>query len=106
MKREGFVEIDNHDNPVIPATLDVPLVQANSTFESGTKGCCGCQRLVLLRPEREKPRNYCRKCDSYLCDDCALSFKITGEHTPFVKIIDDFVDAAASGRSLNPQIAR
>ncbi len=65
-----------------------------------TKKCCGCQRRVVMNRERERHRHYCRKCDSFMCDDCALTFKLTGEHTPFNKIFQEAYESAVRGRQI------
>ncbi len=57
--------------------------------------CCGCQRQIIVNPQRERPRNYCRSCDKYMCDDCSLAFKVTGVHTPFQKIIENLIENGA-----------
>lgn len=57
--------------------------------------CCGCQRVVILNHEREQHRHYCRSCDSFMCDSCALTMKVTGSHTPFVKVMNDLYEAAS-----------
>ena len=30
--------------------------------------CCHCNRVVILNPERQRPRNTCRKCMALTCD--------------------------------------
>jgi hypothetical protein len=39
-------------------------------LESATVTCSHCQRVVVLNPDRSRPRGYCSKCDHYICDLC------------------------------------
>jgi hypothetical protein len=39
-------------------------------FESPTVTCSHCQRVVILNPDRSRPRGHCWKCDHYICDTC------------------------------------
>lgn len=36
--------------------------------ELKTSTCAHCNAVVVLHPQRTRPREYCRKCDSYVCD--------------------------------------
>jgi hypothetical protein len=61
--------------------------------ETKTRRCSHCQKMVLLHPERQRPRNWCMKCDSYICDTPACNI----ECVPIDKILDQAYDAAAKG---------
>ncbi len=37
-------------------------------LELKTVTCRHCNKVVVLNPERTRPREYCRKCDGYVCD--------------------------------------
>lgn len=37
--------------------------------EFNTLTCCHCNRIVVLNPKRVRPREWCRKCNQYVCDD-------------------------------------
>lgn len=52
-------------------------------YESATKTCCHCNVIVVLNPDRTRPRNYCRGCDAYACDNPACH-----ECVPFVRKLD------------------
>jgi hypothetical protein len=67
-------------------------------FQLVTYKCCGCEAMVIVRPERTRQRTWCAKCDAYMCDGCSLAFKITGVHKPFKQIIDEFIDQAIKGK--------
>jgi hypothetical protein len=62
-------------------------------LETKTRRCRHCQALVLLNPERQRPRNWCRKCDDYICDkpECLM------ECVPIDRVLDEMHDAACKG---------
>ena len=37
-------------------------------LELPTITCVHCNCVVVLNPERRRERNWCRKCDAYVCD--------------------------------------
>ena len=73
-KHEGYVLIDNTYGPGVTEEFirasgkDVPVVGEGRKYESATITCSHCHRVVILNPDRSRPRNYCRKCDHYICD--------------------------------------
>lgn len=96
--KEGYLIIENKFAPgpsleqVRAAGIKGYVAGAGTkgTFESATKTCCHCNVIVVLNPDRSRPRNYCRKCDSYVCDSPECSF----ECIPFAKKLDDAEFAA------------
>lgn len=48
------------------------------TFEAPVLTCSHCQRQMMVQPLRTRERAYCRKCDHYICDECALIAKLNG----------------------------
>lgn len=101
---ESYLLIDHRESPGF--TVDqcskagIP-VHAFEIFgkgtkaEFGTKSCSHCQRQIVLRPERVRPRNTCSKCDKYICDNCAVNFKLTLECVPFKQRIENYLRKAA-----------
>lgn len=83
-RQEGYLLIDHRNSP------GMPLVPGGTVFESATITCCHCQTVVILNPDRTRPRGYCQKCDHYICDNpvCHL------ECRPF-KALADRVQTAA-----------
>lgn len=89
--REGYLLIDNRNNAGVDADfvhrsgLDAQVVGAGQTYESPTITCAHCNGVVVLNPDRKRPRNYCAKCNDYVCDTpaCAL------ECTPFQRTLED-----------------
>jgi hypothetical protein len=39
-------------------------------FESAILKCCHCGQQYLKRPDRDRPRGHCCRCDDYVCDNC------------------------------------
>lgn len=96
-RREGYLLIDNLYSPGVSAEfihksgIDAPIVGADTKWESATVTCCHCNTVVILNPDRKRPRGYCAKCDAYCCDrpECAIDCR------PFEKLIDNLQEAAA-----------
>ena len=105
--RESYLEIDHRESPglteaeanAIPGLQGV-AVGKGQHFKSPAVRCAHCPRQIILRPDRSRARNFCMKCDHYICDDCALLRKVSGVVCrPWEKFIDDFRNAAAKGQS-------
>ena len=79
---EGYLLID-HTNA--PAAGDVP---AGVKWESATLRCSHCHRIVVLNPDRSRPRTYCPKCDRYLCDGCAAVAHTTLDCVPLDAVLE------------------
>ena len=95
---EGELTIDNRASPGVPIEMVraaraagkwVPEAGEGALFESATITCAHCGSVVILNPDRTRPRSYCRRCDRYICDGCAA----LGECVPFEKILLDTADA-------------
>src|SRR5678809_1274937 len=91
---EGYLLIDNRLAPSVPGFGDTPGIAAGATFESATITCNHCNRVVILNPNRSRPRTYCAKCDHYICDVCAA----VGECRPLVALRDKLQKDAERGR--------
>lgn len=110
--REGYVSVDHRNSPGISeelaaevsarAGIQIDAVPGGTHFQSPTMRCAHCPRIVVLRPDRSRARNYCAKCDFYICDDCALLRKVSGVACrPYQKYLDTWYDRAVLGK---PQI--
>jgi hypothetical protein len=96
---DGELLIDNRGSPGLPAAfIDAaralgfdPINPAEGKIaEVKTMTCAHCGSVVILRPERVRPRGYCRSCDRYICDACAGAAAAPGYlHLPFKKVVDD-----------------
>lgn len=88
---EGYLLIDHRASPGLPKDflaklgLSGPAVGEGASYESPTITCCHCGTVVILNPQRTRPRNHCRKCDKYVCDNpaCSLDCK------PFNQVLDE-----------------
>ena len=95
---------DHRDSPGIAPELlhafGVPSY-AHDYFAKGVraelkrKKCWHCERGIILNPMRRRDRNICAKCDHYICDECALSFRLTGICYPWNKREEDALRANA-----------
>jgi hypothetical protein len=89
-RHEGYLLIDNRFNAAIPQHPDkrFDAIGQNQVYECATITCAHCNTVVILRPDRSRPRNYCRKCDKYICDTC-----VGVECFSFDKLIDELQEA-------------
>lgn len=62
---EGYLIIDN-------SNVGEPVA------EYATLTCSHCHRQQIVQPLRTRERPYCRKCDHYICDQCAVVAKLNG----------------------------
>ena len=102
-RHEGYVLIDNRAGPGITPSfvqqsgqkgISVPTVGEGKVLEAATITCAHCQRGVILNPERVHTREWCSKCDHYLCDGCGLIKKIDGQCRNFVVLLDKLQEKA------------
>lgn len=85
---------------------DMP-VRSGAMLETSTITCSHCQKIVVKNPYRQRDRNYCRSCDKYICDDCSLRMKLSGECKSFKKFADEYLNNAALGKdSLNVNLTK
>lgn len=96
-RREGYLLIDHKFSPGITpeqaahaAAISgraVPVVGKDTLWESATVTCLHCNAVVILNPNRTRPRHYCAKCDGYICDGCDALAAQYGCR-PFEKLLD------------------
>jgi hypothetical protein len=87
---DGEVFVDNRaSGDAIPGWGRISYGTAPSAY------CMHCGGHVMLNPLRERPREYCRTCNHYICDGCAAVAK-----QPEYKhrTIDDLTEMVSSGR--------
>jgi hypothetical protein len=89
---EGYLLIDHRDSPGVPDEIMVPQGYipgaGRGTFESATYTCPYCEAVVVMNPDRSRPRAYCRKTDHYICDECD-ALRLTGVEMKTMKQIAD-----------------
>lgn len=89
-RHEGYLLIDNTNGPGVSAEFiqqsgkDVPIVGEGKKYESATVTCSHCHAVVILNPDRSRPRHHCRKCDHYVCDQAGCAV----ECQPMNKVLD------------------
>jgi len=87
----SYLVIDHKDSPGINIE-DVPerlrdstlVVKSGEVLERDIQFCAHCGSQVILNPLRERPRNYCSKCDHYICDNPICN----KECIPLARILD------------------
>ena len=85
-QQQGEILIDHRNSPGITPEwaaangVSGPIVGAGKIFESGLKNCCHCGADVIMHPQRTRAREWCWKCDAYICDGCGLRMKVEGVH--------------------------
>ena len=91
-RHEGYLLIDNRNLPGIEHAPGSRFnsVGANQLYECATITCAHCNTVVILRPDRSRPRGYCRKCDKYICDNPACSVDCIN----FDKLLDQMQEQA------------
>lgn len=76
---EGYLSVDNRHAPVAPMSVGGKTFAGSSgVLERSTLTCSHCQRQMIVQPLRTRERPYCRKCDHYICDNCAVLAKLNG----------------------------
>jgi hypothetical protein len=103
--KEGYLMVDNRAAymPVPEEMLgasNMPIGAGKGLFEAPTYTCSHCQYVVVMNPQRTREREYCRGCDSYICDGCGLLKKQGTPCKTFAQIIDEHLNAAVRGTSL------
>jgi hypothetical protein len=86
-KRHGEVEIDHTASPGL-TSADIagfdgvpnffPAVSEGTSHRIKTQKCQHCFEHVMINPMRQRERGHCRYCNKFLCDACAIRFKIEG----------------------------
>ena len=50
---------------------------------------------MVLNPLRNRERALCFKCDHYICDECGVAMKVSGECLTFKEIVETVQEFAA-----------
>jgi hypothetical protein len=80
---EGYLMIDNRHAPPVDLATAAAFERATGhqvvgaglrgLFEAAILTCSHCQRGLVENPQRTRPRNWCSRCDKYICDTCVSS---------------------------------
>lgn len=68
---------------------------AEKRVEEATLGCPHCGTCVVKNPLRQRPREYCRHCDRYICDFC---YPVTQQAGYIHRSFAEIADLVRSGR--------
>jgi hypothetical protein len=89
-RHDGELMIDNR-----ASGLSIPSMPGMGSFvEVRTIGCIHCGGAWIENPLRQRPREYCRHCNRYMCDNCAAVAK---EPDYIHRTIDDIRELVQSG---------
>lgn len=100
---EGYILIDHRNSPGVSDAIMVPQGLSpgagKGLFESATYTCPYCETVVIMNPDRSRPRAYDRKTDHYICDPCD-ALRLTGAvMKPMKQIADELTDRAAKAQA-------
>lgn len=107
-KQEGYLLVDHQASPGLPEGiarklgLDPKLVGEGKVFETATLTCGHCGLTQWKRPDRVRERGYCYNGNHYICDTCAVAYKVSGICRPFNQVVDDVLD----GKTPIPVLAK
>lgn len=95
--REGYLLVDHRASPgftpdqarAIGIDADPHLVGPGKTFEAPTITCSHCFSSFVINPDRKRERARCWQCFHYICDQCAVVYKVTGECRSGSKLADE-----------------
>lgn len=106
--REGYLLIDHRASPGIPEKIVQRTAFAGvnlgegKLFEASTLTCGHCKTVQLKNTWRTRERGKCFKCMHYICDPCALAYKINLVCRPWDQVVQDQV----TGKTVVPLLAR
>ena len=95
-RHEGYLMIDNRFGPGVSEEFirasgkDAHIVGEGQLYESSTVTCAHCGTVVILNPQRTRPRHYCPKCDKYVCDNTICA----AECRSFDRLLDTLQEKA------------
>lgn len=96
-RHEGYLMIDHRNSPGMPKSSDPAQVPGGQLWESPTVTCSHCSAVIILNPERSRPRHYCAKCDHYVCDKPGCIVECSPIRQKFERLYDQAVRNIALG---------
>lgn len=105
-RHEGYLLIDHSASPgLTPEEARLCGYHGNcgegKVFESATITCSHCKMPFIKNPERVRPREYCKKCDHYICDFCHVERSAADySHLKFEQKAEIILNAAHHGETL------
>jgi hypothetical protein len=93
----GYFLLDHRQAGVLPPGVCNPLV------EQATFTCSHCQFVVVMNPNRIRPRTKCGGCSHLICDGCAAKKAAGAPCKTWAQVVDEALAQAerqADGPSL------
>lgn len=104
MKSFGYLHVDHSSSPGISKAkceemgLDYRTYGEGQVHEADTYKCCQCGGQVIINLLRTRERARCFKCDTWICDNCAIVQKLNPSHVhiPMAQVVDSVMDGKAT----------
>lgn len=93
----GYLLLDHRHSAELPPGVGSALI------ERDTFTCSHCQYVVIMNPDRIRPRMKCRGCSHLICDGCAAKRSAGDPCKTFSQLVDETLAQAerqADGPSL------
>lgn len=110
-RHEGYLVVDHSASPGLTPEqarqmgYDPTHAGEGKVLEQATLTCMHCKTPYLKNYFRERPREYCRKCDHYICDPCAYVASLPDYvHHTFEKVRDKIFESAIKAEQLGSPI--
>ena len=95
---EGYLLIDHRNTEAVPDEVVVsnglPPGSGRGLFEAPTYTCSHCQTVVVMNPNRQRERAYCRGCDHLICDNCGVLRANGAKCKTFKQVIEEILESA------------
>lgn len=88
----GLLTVDQRD-------VEAPIA-GRRLVEVPTYTCTHCEAVVVMNPERVRPRYTCRGCDHMICDTCAAIKEKTGVCKTFAQLVDEHLNRVVKNQPL------
>lgn len=96
--KEGYFLLDHTQAEGMPDELVIaaglPPGAGRGLFEAPTYTCSHCNAIVVLNPNRQRERVYCRGCDHNICDGCGVIRAQTLQCRTFKQVVDEILASA------------
>lgn len=107
-RHEGYLMVDHSASPGLTREEaracgyhDLVHCGEGQIFEAATVTCAHCKMPYIKNPERVRPREYCKKCDHYICDFCHIERSASDySHLQFEQKAEIILNAASHGETL------
>lgn len=87
----GYLQVDNR-------------AAGQRMVEADTYTCTHCQRVVVMNPDRKRPRYKCRGCNHLICDGCAAIREAGAPCKTFAQLVDETLEQAERQAGSSPLV--